>query len=594
MLLYPVVTYHHLTDIINVLGRSLPDGFRQDTELQEAIEIPSIMEKRGKGKRKAEDTRTKTDGDITGYMTNGIFLEWLQRFQQSIVSKNPERKILLLMDNAGCHTKAIKGNAHLFRNINILFLPPNSTSVTQPLDAGVIAVFKMRYRQIIGDKTILLRLRNDQGDATRTNRSRGGARNPWNIKVSNLEAWKSIVRAWGYVKPESIRNCFSHVPILCNRQKDLLRGYNGAVETVTFDPCIHEAIVSRRDVDDLIESQDGLNVEGALEVPFQYVQMPPTLNATSSREERSEWFRVAEERRQLYKDAMQPMIRQANEVLEHARDIRFRAEQVIGTLAEHVPGTPAEQISETPAEQVSETSSESSAETPADQVSEMPSEQIHEPRYSLRKIPFAVDCQTSNVSDFKRDRVTALARILDGSPLLCQLVKEHSGDETFMSYFKAAPEGTVTLGHEWLTSDNDTSDDDYSASSDDDSSSMDGIDCTAEELGSEDEANGLCDVSMEDISEVHSVLMHAAQIVPREYSDLKEQLEIVADAGLGPDFFDADDTYVSRFQEEQRKHEDLRKQRLIHDAKIKALYPEVRFPVMVLGTAVCQEEGMEM
>ncbi|KAI8363677.1 hypothetical protein B0O80DRAFT_19153 [Mortierella sp. GBAus27b] len=159
-----------------------------------------------------------------------------------------------------------------------------------------------------------------------------------------------------------------------------------------------------------------------------------------------------------------------------------------------------------------------------------------------------------------------------------------------MSFFKAAPAGTTILGHEWFPRDIDTSDDDYSANSED-SSSLDDMDCTADELESEDEADQH-DVSMEDISEVHSVLMHAAQIIPEEYPDLKERLEAVADASLGPDFFDADDTYISQF-EEQRKKEDRHHQRLIHDARIKTMYPEVKFPVMVLGTAECLEGGME-
>lgn len=134
-----------------------------------------------------------------------------------------------------------------------------------------------------------------------------------------------------------------------------------------------------------------------------------------------------------------------------------------------------------------------------------------------------------------------------------------------MSFFKAAPAGTTILGHEWFPRDIDTSDDDYSANSED-SSSLDDMDCTADELESEDEAE--------------------------EYPDLKERLEAVADASLGPDFFDADDTYISQF-EEQRKKEDRHHQRLIHDARIKTMYPEVKFPVMVLGTAECLEGGME-
>jgi len=31
-------------------------------------------------------------------------------------------------------------------NVQVLFLPPNTTSRIQPMDAGIIAAFKKRYR----------------------------------------------------------------------------------------------------------------------------------------------------------------------------------------------------------------------------------------------------------------------------------------------------------------------------------------------------------------------------------------------------------------------------------------------------------------
>ncbi|KAG0344886.1 hypothetical protein BGZ54_005723, partial [Gamsiella multidivaricata] len=37
--------------------------------------------------------------------------------------------------------------------------------------------------------------------------------------IPNRDAWKHIVQAWNLVKPESIRNCFRHVPIFNNRHK---------------------------------------------------------------------------------------------------------------------------------------------------------------------------------------------------------------------------------------------------------------------------------------------------------------------------------------------------------------------------------------
>lgn len=64
-----------------------------------------------------------------------------------------QRHILLLCDNASSHgipsipTEQIHGlNALRLSNVLIVFLPPNTTSHVQPLDAGIIAAFKQHYR----------------------------------------------------------------------------------------------------------------------------------------------------------------------------------------------------------------------------------------------------------------------------------------------------------------------------------------------------------------------------------------------------------------------------------------------------------------
>ena len=55
------------------------------------------------------------------------------------------RKVLLSMGNAGCHPQDMEKK---FININIVFLPANSTSKLQPLDLGIIQNFKMLYRKL--------------------------------------------------------------------------------------------------------------------------------------------------------------------------------------------------------------------------------------------------------------------------------------------------------------------------------------------------------------------------------------------------------------------------------------------------------------
>ena len=50
---------------------------------------------------------------------------------------------MLFMDNAPCHPVGLQDK---LSNINIVFLPKD-TSKTQPLDSGIIASWKCRYKK---------------------------------------------------------------------------------------------------------------------------------------------------------------------------------------------------------------------------------------------------------------------------------------------------------------------------------------------------------------------------------------------------------------------------------------------------------------
>ncbi|KAF9992977.1 hypothetical protein BGZ65_011572, partial [Modicella reniformis] len=82
------------------------------------------------------------------------------------------------------------GNLDLFPNIRLEFPPPNSTSVRQPLDVGGMSVFKFRYRQIVGDETFKLRVKEK---LTFEEQIAGSFSRIWKVKVPNLQAWRIIV-----------------------------------------------------------------------------------------------------------------------------------------------------------------------------------------------------------------------------------------------------------------------------------------------------------------------------------------------------------------------------------------------------------------
>ena len=75
-------------------------------------------------------------------MNAGIMTEVLSELNHR--RKRNNSRILLFIDNPHCHPESLKDS---FSNIKIVFLPKNTTSKTQPLDAVIIANWKVKYNK---------------------------------------------------------------------------------------------------------------------------------------------------------------------------------------------------------------------------------------------------------------------------------------------------------------------------------------------------------------------------------------------------------------------------------------------------------------
>ncbi|CAB5349997.1 unnamed protein product [Rhizophagus irregularis] len=76
------------------------------------------------------------------WMLATIFQEWLQEFDYQVSIKHDKQRVLLLLDNCTSH----KINNLVLENVEVYFLPPNTTSKLQPMDSGIIMSFKKHYR----------------------------------------------------------------------------------------------------------------------------------------------------------------------------------------------------------------------------------------------------------------------------------------------------------------------------------------------------------------------------------------------------------------------------------------------------------------
>ena len=82
-------------------------------------------------------------------MTALLFTEWANQLNNKF--RLTGRKVLLLMDNCSAHPHDLQ-----LSNIKFLLLPPNTTSRSQPMDAGVIANFKQLYRLVDSKRNLSL------------------------------------------------------------------------------------------------------------------------------------------------------------------------------------------------------------------------------------------------------------------------------------------------------------------------------------------------------------------------------------------------------------------------------------------------------
>ena len=81
------------------------------------------------------------------WITGIIMEDYLRWFNNKMSIQG--RKVLLLLDNFSGHELGVQlvGGKQGLSNVQIEWLPPNTTSHWQPLDQGVIASFKLQYRR---------------------------------------------------------------------------------------------------------------------------------------------------------------------------------------------------------------------------------------------------------------------------------------------------------------------------------------------------------------------------------------------------------------------------------------------------------------
>ena len=129
------------------------------------------------------------------WITGVLFEELVRKLDSPF--RDQSRKVALLIDNFPAYPE-IKN----LTNINLIFLPPNTTSALQPMDQGVIRSLKAHYRK----KVVRLCIK-----AVESNKPLP--------KISILQALKHLASSWNAVSEETTVNCFKKSDITQSNQQ---------------------------------------------------------------------------------------------------------------------------------------------------------------------------------------------------------------------------------------------------------------------------------------------------------------------------------------------------------------------------------------
>ena len=149
------------------------------------------------------------------WMTSEVMEAVLVLFNRKLVFEG--REVIIFLGNATCHPQSMIGQ---FLQMKINFLPTNTTSRLQPLDAGIIQNFKVKYWKRLF-KNMLASIHED---ASATKVFKG---------VDVIVAIWWLQEAWKEVTNITIKNCFEK----CNIKAD-----NELIEVKEYDDLDFEAL----------------------------------------------------------------------------------------------------------------------------------------------------------------------------------------------------------------------------------------------------------------------------------------------------------------------------------------------------------------
>ena len=157
------------------------------------------------------DAKVWYTSNKSAWMERTIFAEYMSFFNDEM--KNRGKTGWLFIDNSSTHCLPPDATSHVWEvdglrlrgfkmsNTNAVFLPANTTSHIQPLDAGIIVNFKAKFRRLFICWIIFML-------------DSGIARDSEKARPNMYQAIQWARTAWDEVTPETMKNCWNKVKIL--------------------------------------------------------------------------------------------------------------------------------------------------------------------------------------------------------------------------------------------------------------------------------------------------------------------------------------------------------------------------------------------